>query len=331
MHSKLAGRLIAVLFLVSTLLIIIFTQFNSKNTEQVGIIIPMQHQALSDIVSGFKEKLSVSYKKPIDFVIKNAQGDINIQHGILQSFNRNPNIKLVVTIGTATTEMAMNNIKNKPILAIAAQLNEKQRLRSQNPNITGLMDEFPPEKTMQLIQAVQPGINNLTVVYSSDPKIFSTVNKLDKLIQKNYPNIKLNKILVTQLSDLYTITQRIDNKTQGVLVFKDSLIVSGINTLAKKVNALKIPLITSDEGSVSHGASYALGVSEKQIGIAAVPIAKQLLTQRVSANKIPLTHMQNPKVFYNSNTLHHNDVTVPQLQLASKNLHYILEDTHNHG
>lgn len=331
MQAKIIGGIIALSILVSALIVIIQPKTNLNQTTKIGLVLPIQHQALTDIVNGFEKKLASLSPQPIQFEIKNAQGDINIQHSIIQSFNMNPDIKLVVPIGTTATEMAMRMVKNKPILAIAAQLTEQQRQQSPNQAITALIDEFPPEKTLQLIQKVQPQLTNLTVIYSSDPKIYSTIQKLDALVKTDYPEIKLKKILVTQLSDLYTITQRIKTDTQGVLIFKDSLIVSGINTLAKKVSELQIPLITSDQGSVSNGATYALGVSEQQIGIEAAPIAQTILSGEKTAQQIPLQYMSKPRVFYNHMALQKAHIKLPKLRTATHHLNYQLEDTTTHG
>lgn len=330
MQAKSIKGIIVLLTVLGLFLFLYMPNPSTQNTTKIGIIIPIEQQALTDIVNGFEYKLKKLYPGKLTFVVQNAQGDINIQHSIIQSFNMDPSIKLVVPVGTTTTEMAMKLIKNKPILAIAAEITEQQRQNSPNKNMTALIDEFPPEKTLQLIQAVQPQLRNLTVIYSSDPKIYQTITKLEQVIKKKHLNIKLQKLLITQLPDLYTVTQRISKNSQAVLVFKDSLIVSGINTLSKKVDDLHIPLITSDQESVVNGASFALGVSERQIGIEAAPLAKAILTGH-SAADMPMIHMKKPRVFYNQQALTSGRINLKNLQLSAKHLNYQLQDTKTHG
>ena len=55
-------------------------------------------------------------------------------------------------------------------------------------------------------------------------------------------------------------TKQEAKQSQAVLVFKDSLIVSGINTLTKKIHQLNIPLITSDQESETYRSHLTINV-----------------------------------------------------------------------
>lgn len=83
--------------------------------------------------------------------------------------------------------------------------------------------------------------------------------------------------MVSQLSDLYTISNNINPKSKAIFILKDEMIVSGINTLVQQAEERRIPVIASDDGSVSKGAAFALGVSEYQTGVDAAKVALQIL------------------------------------------------------
>ena len=77
---------------------------SQQNTKKVGIIIPIEHQALNEIAQGFQDTLRELIKQPIKFKIGNAQGDANLQHAIITQM-RDANYDLIVPISTTVTQM----------------------------------------------------------------------------------------------------------------------------------------------------------------------------------------------------------------------------------
>ena len=81
-------------------------------------------------------------------------------------------------------------------------------------------------------------------------------------------------------------------------MLKDELVVSGIRVLIQQAQRRQIPVIASDDGSVSNGAAFALGVKESDIGkYAAISTAKIL--KGTSASDIPQVLMDHYTVFIN--------------------------------
>jgi ABC-type uncharacterized transport system substrate-binding protein len=91
----------------------------SNKPVTVGIVVPVNVPAMEQIIDGFKTTLNKTYKGPVIYLVKNAQGDINIQRSIIQEFNT-PSVNLVAPIGTAAAQMTIAMIHNKPIIGIAA-------------------------------------------------------------------------------------------------------------------------------------------------------------------------------------------------------------------
>src|SRR3989338_6008023 len=94
-------KIIACLALTS-LLMNAYAKNISYPPVTVGILVPMEHRAMDEIVAGFKETLTQRYPGKITFLVKNAEGDINLQRSILQSFEQK-SIDLYAPIGTQTT------------------------------------------------------------------------------------------------------------------------------------------------------------------------------------------------------------------------------------
>jgi putative ABC transport system substrate-binding protein len=267
----------------------------ANSPVKVGVLVPMQHQAMTEITKGFKQELQKSYHGKITFLVKNAQGDANLQRAILQEFIQQK-VDLIAPIGTEATQMALAMIKNKPIIGIAAKYSEKQRQLRKPCNVTVVDDEISVTMQMAFMHDVMPQLKQITLVHSPGDKIMPEVQDCIKY-GKQY-GIQVQDLTVQQLSDLYTISSHISASSQAIFILKDSLIVSGIRTLVQQGKKRDIPVISSDDGSVQNGAVFALGVKERQIGVIGAKLAARVL-QGVVICKIPIATMENPFVFIN--------------------------------
>ena len=94
---------LAICFLCTLLLL----PSRGKSPPSIGIIVPMEHKALKEIVDGFTGQLEgKSYK------VLNAQGDPNIQKAIITQLARE-GCEILVPIGTSTSQMTLNLAKDK--------------------------------------------------------------------------------------------------------------------------------------------------------------------------------------------------------------------------
>ena len=253
-------------------------------------------------------------------MVKNAQGDPNIERSIMQQFN-GPSVDIVAPIGTDASQMAIAMIQNKPIIGIAADQLKQNAKKANNPNVTGVLDEVSVAKQIAFIHQAMPQIKKLTLVYSSDDRIFADV-KTAVTTAKKY-NIKIQKLMMSQLSDLYTISHNIDKDSQGIFILKDELIVSGINTLLQQAEQKKLPLIASDDGSVGKGAAFALGVSETQIGVDAANMALKIINGQKAAD-LPVFIMKDYSVFLNPAGAAAQNVNVSAISAAAKKAGYVV-------
>ncbi|MDA8561832.1 hypothetical protein N9L02_01815, partial [Gammaproteobacteria bacterium] len=235
-----------------------FTGCKEDNNTKVSIIIPLAHTAMNEIVSGFSDTINQKYSKPITIKIKNAQNDLNLQRSITQQLAANKD-EIIITIGLAATQMARTIIHNKPILGLAAKIDNKNIKKG---NLALVHDEIPPENLIKFINKSLPNLKHITLIHSSADKVFPDVKKAINYA-KNL-GVTINPIMAQTLPDLTSVARSISNKTQAIIVLKDNLIVSGIGVLAKAAKTKNIPLLTLDQGSVENGAGIALAVHEKE-------------------------------------------------------------------
>jgi putative ABC transport system substrate-binding protein len=261
----------------------------------IGIIVPMEHAALTSIIDGFKATLQAEYKHPVTFQVGNAMGDTNLQRSIIQQFS-NQKIDMFVPIGIASTRMTLAMVKEKPIVSLAASYSEADRQKRNPRNITGVYDELGAKTQIAFVQGLFPNLKKMTLIHSNDEKIFDEVAEIKAIAEK--AGITVQKLAVNTMPDLYSVSKTIAADSQVILVLKDHLIVSGIRTLVKAADAAKIPLVAADEGSVSQGAAVALGVSETAIGTQGAKLAAQIFNGKSIAD-LPMEDPSKPNLFIN--------------------------------
>lgn len=267
----------------------------SLNNKKVSVILPIQHQALDDIVSGFTQELHKLYKEPLDIKILNAQGDYNVQSSMLQQAKKDKDTDLVVTVATSVLQSAASIIENKPVIGLAA-LYSKANLKARRvQNVSVVQDEIPASQALSFIKSLFPKIKKITLVHSNNPKVQEKVVEIQKISLSL--DIKVQKLLVPNLVDLYSVSKYIDKDSEIIFILKDSLIASGIKTLKQQSEQIGKPLVTSDEGTVINGADIALGVIEADIGAEGAKIASNILHNVPTNTKLYV--MKDLTLFYN--------------------------------
>lgn len=281
---KLYSRFIKAL---SLSFIFLLASSSFANVRKVAVIIPLEHEAMNQILSGIKESLA---DQNVEIISYNAQSDSNIMSTIIRQIN-DQDIDVVMPIGTSTSQMAVSHIKNKAIVATAAIINP-----SNNLMITGVNDEIPITSSLSRI----PILTKIAVIYSASEKVTPEVEELKRYAHEN--NVELHLVMVQSLAELPISVHNIPERMQAFLILKDHLIVSGINILIKEAAKRRVPIIASDEGSVINGATIAIGVREKDIGIEAGQLTKAILNGRKPGN-IPYKTIDSLVLFINKEAL----------------------------
>jgi len=293
----------------------------TSGEKKVGIIVPIEHKAMNEIVAGFTETLNQDYGQPIKYKIANAQGDLNLQNSIIQQM-KDEGYDVIVPIGTATTQMTLSAIHNQPIVSLAALYSEQDRAKQKPCNITVVHDEISPAQIVAFVHMVYPNIKKLTLIHSPTEKIYTDVN-VAVAAGKQY-GIEIKPMMVPTLNELYSAVNDIPSDSQGILVLKDVMIVSGISTLSQSAAKKHLPLITSDQGSVQDGAAFALGVHEREIGVEGAQLADAVLKGK-DACSIPMIDMTKLTVFVNKANLSNENQPLADIQAAAEKNHYKLE------
>lgn len=287
-------------------------------TVTVGIIEPLEHKAMDEIVAGFTETMQQSYPKPVLIKVENAQNDANLQRAIIQKM-RDAKYSVIAPIGIDATQMSLSMVHTQPVVGMASDITDQDRKHMKSCNATAVLDQVPANKLMAFIHYAYPDIKQLTLIHSSANKVFPEVKATIEAGKSN--GIQVKPIMVTTLPELVGAVQALPASSQGILVLKDHLIVSGVSTLAKTAALRHIPLISSDEGSAIGGAGIAIGVRERDIGIAGAKLAIEILNGTPVCD-VPITQMSKLTVFINQQALEKSEQSVKLIVNAADKFNY---------
>jgi putative ABC transport system substrate-binding protein len=291
---------------------------DSADTVTIGIIEPLEHNAMAKIVAGFTTTLQEQYHKPVVIKVENAQNDMNLERAIIQKMQA-ANYTMIVPIGVAATQMTLSMVHDKPVVSLASDFTKADQQKLQPCNVAVVHDEISAQQLLAFIHTTYPQLTHLTLVHSSADKVLPEVQAA--IAAGKAYGITIHHVMVSSLPELYSAAQALPADTQGIFVLKDSLIVSGISTLAKVAAVQHIPLITSDQGSVQDGAGFALGVHEREIGVQGAQLAAAVLKGKAICT-LPIVDMTNLTVFINEHALQLEKQDSAAIMRAAAQLHY---------
>ncbi|MBS0351728.1 MAG: hypothetical protein JSR33_11200 [Proteobacteria bacterium] len=290
-----------------------------SDTKTVGIVLPLDHVALRAIVAGFEQTVSQQYPGKVKFEVDNAEHDLNIQRSIIQKFI-NQKVDLIVPVATAPTLMAIAMVKNQPVLGLAAMVPDSVRQKSGMDNrVTAVRDEIDSSKQVAFMQAIVPNLKKFTLIYSADDKVIPEANNAIAIAKQ--AGIQVQPLMISALSELYGASRRIDKNSQAIFILKDNLVASGVNTLVMIANSQRIPLITSDEGTVAAGAVTALGVEEKQIGVEGGKLAAKILNGQ-SLRDLPIQEISQLMIFINTQAAASQNLNIAAIKNYAQQQHF---------
>lgn len=293
-----------IFLLVASLALIAIWYFYPKTLDEkrlhVGIVLPIQHAALDDIVRGFQSELITKLGADrVKISVQNALGDINLQKSAINKF-LNEHVDLLVPVATGTTQMAINlSPEKQAILFLAANITPDSPSAQKMPELMGVIDEIPIETQIKYIRKALPNTKKISIVYSANDKIPGDAASFKKASEQE--GIAVQELMIQNLSELYTVAGRIDRDAEAIFILKDNLVASGIQALVQQALKLKIPLITSDEGTNSQGGAFAIGVVEADIGRQGGQMAAAHFDNTLQ--KPYIRHLEKIAVFINSESV----------------------------
>ena len=277
---------------------------SNQKPFRIAITKIISHPSLNKIEAGIINQLKDAYPD-IQITTTDAQGNITIAAQIAQKYAAQQNsipYDLVIPITTPSTQTIVSAFRNSktPILFSAVTdpvgANILPNLEDPQKNLTGVVDQPPVAKTLDLIQKTLKDVKTIGVIYNageanSEFQINVFRQAADLL------NITVREVPVAKASDIQLATQSIIDQVDCIFLPNDNLVISSLESILKTATKYNKLVFVSDPESIGRGAFAAVTFDQYKIGLKVGDLAVQIL----SGGPFPRIHlMRNPEIFINT-------------------------------
>ncbi len=238
------------------------------NAQPVKIAVSqfVEHPALNAVLKGFKDDLAENAVE-VEYKEYNAHGNMGTASQIAtQIASDAPD--MIVAIATPNAQACAKAYDKAPQLAhtpmlftaitdpLAAGL--VKDYKHPGPNITGVSNQMPMDKHLDMLRRFLPGLKKLGVMYNAgEVNSVSNVKRLKAAAIER--DITIIDAPVTNSADVYQAAQSLVGKVDAVYVPTDNTVVSSLEAVVKVCERTKLPLFSADTDSVERGAIAAMG------------------------------------------------------------------------
>lgn len=296
---------------------------SNKDIKTIGITQLVEHPSLDKARDGFIKALEDNgYKDEENIKIdyQNAQNDMPTTQMIANKFVSDKK-DLIYAISTPSAQAAYNATKDIPILMtavtdpVAAGL--VKSIDKPERNVSGTSDYISIDKNLELIKMFIPDAKTIGVLYNT-----SEVNsKIQVDTLKEYASKNNYKVVEKGISSSMEISQAMSSlvgKIDVLYVPTDNLIVSSMPIVSKIATNNKLPVISSEDGSVKSGALACQGIDYEKLGYKTGELAVKVLNGEGISN-IPVTMLDETQIIVNEDTL--NSLSLEKID--DKNITYV--------
>lgn len=293
---------------------------NSQNTSDmpeynIAIMIPATHPALEEIQQGFLDTLRpvLSYR----YDVYNANGDRALMRHQAEEIVAK-NYDLIFTIATAPALIMKEVVqqRSKDIAMVAGAVDSPveiglvQSLQSSGNNITVVtgIDDF--EQQLDVLRYVKPQTKSILLVYNSTPGLEKKRSNIEFLCRKK--GIGLQSVAIFSINDVLQKVSTFIAVHDVVLILKDNMVVSGIESLINLCNKMHKTLYASDLNSGDKGAVLSFGVHEYDDGVESAYKAIEILKNHKKPSDVPSSMNTRFKVKVNTQFMQLQDLDISE-------------------
>ena len=256
----------------------------SPEYHKIGVVQFVENGLLNVTRDSFAEEMiNLGYidgeNCEIDF--RNAQGELSTVNTILDKFVMDE-YDVIFTLSSSVTLAAINKIKDIPVVfspvanpfILKAGTSETEHL----PNVTGVYGWAPMDETLIIVRTLFPG--EIKVGAMGDPGQINSVFNMENLEKavKEDPEITLEKVLITNSSEVYQAARSLTEKDIDIFVLPpDNIVYSAFEAIVKAGDARGIPICINDMERLKDGALLAYGYDYTTSGIQAAHLVDRIL------------------------------------------------------
>lgn len=280
------------------------SESSAEETFKIGITQIVEHPALDAARLGFIEALKeAGYEDRVEFIEKNAQGDMPTAQVIAQSFV-DEHVDMIYAIATPTAQAALNATTEIPIMIsavtdpVAAGLVDSNS--SPNTNVSGTSDEAPVDLQLQLLKDLGVDGTKIGFIYNTSEK-----NSEVQLAMVQEEAAKLGMTVkalgITSLTELEQGIDVLLDEVDVIYTPTDNMVASGIQLVTNKALEKGKAVLGAESAHVEAGALATCGVDYFALGKQTGEMAVKVLEGQ-NISEMPVEKALNPEVTINMTT-----------------------------
>lgn len=307
--------IIFVLFLLLTAGLLVGC--NDEETQNIGIIQVMEHDALDAARLGFIDALKENgYEDGNNIIIdyQNAQNSRDTLTTISQKFV-NDKKDLVLAIATSSAQAIAQQTSTIPIVVtavtdlISAGLVESY----ENPggNVTGTTDMNPIKEQLALIKEIDPTVKVVGIIYNTG----EANSEVQVEIAESYAQelgLKFELAGITNTSEVKQAADSLATKVDAFYIPTDNTVVSSLDAILTVAEANKIPVIAGESNTVRNGAIATFGLDYYKLGFQTGEMAIKILKGEATPSEIPVESQKDMTLTINKSAAERMGATIPQ-------------------
>lgn len=234
---------------------------------RVAIVQPLTHKSLDQIRDTIVSELSAS---GIDFeiVTQDAHGDMSALATILQN-EKSRKTQIIVPIATPAAQSAkavFDGMKTPIVFAAVSNPVAAGLTGPDSSFITGVSNNIPADKIVQLVSDFQPKYKKIGFLYtSSETNSVATIKVAKDYCSKN--GIAFEEASIAALTDLPAAVNNLLSKgVDALYTGNDNTIASAMPTYTDLAYSKGVPIYCGADSMVADGGLATIGVDYVQLG-----------------------------------------------------------------
>ncbi len=280
---------------------------------KIGILLFTQETHYKETLSGIMDQLKKEGfgKSNADFIVENAEGNKAKNVELAQKFAA-AKMDLVIVLGTTATLIAMNEIKDVPIVFSMVYDPVESRIvrdwKSSGNNTTGSSNNMPMSNVIHALKGLAP-VKRLAVLYQPNEK--NSVSQLKDLQdEQNNSQIKVVPVPITKEEEVAQILPNIIGNADALYISGGSILGEMVPTIVDIATKAKLITATNLKERVERGVLLGICANSYAVGVLAGGKAAKVL-RGAKPSSIPIRTLKKFDVLINMKTAKAGQFRIP--------------------
>jgi len=287
---------------------------------KIAIMVPATHPALEEIQDGFLKSLDgvIAYKHDL----YNANGDRTLmRHQAEEIVAKDYDLVFTIATGPGLIMKEVSEQRGKVIPIVAGAVDSPvdikmiASMQSSGNNVTVVTGTDDFDQQIDMLRYLKSDLKSILLVYNAVPGLEKKRKKVEQIC--NRVGVDFQAVEIFNISDLIQKVPTFIHAHDTVMVLKDNMVVSGIESLINLCNKNGKTLYASDLNSGDKGAALSYGIHEYDDGVESAKKAIEILKDGKKPSEIPSSMNMQFKIKVNTKTMQQQGLDLPEELLVA--------------